>query len=173
MFMRDRATFFGELIAGIERAKRKAEREGLKLCVRLNGATDIAWERIKVNPGQSIIELFADVQFVDYTKNYSRAYDHAIGRFPTNYHLTFSRSETNGDQCKAILEAGGNVAVVVEAGFIEGRGRLPQAFDGFAIADGDEHDLRHLDARNVVVLLSPKGRKAKADRSGFVVRSHA
>jgi hypothetical protein len=169
MFMRDRATFFGELIAGIERAKRKAEREGLKLCVRLNGATDIAWERIKVNPGQSIIELFADVQFVDYTKNYSRAYDHAVGRFPANYHLTFSRSETNGDQCKAILEAGGNVAVV----FADA---MPDAFMGAGLVNGDEHDLRHLDPRRprgVIIGLSPKGPKARRDRSGFVVRSEA
>ena len=47
MFMRDRATFMRELVAGIERAQRKAEREGLKLCVRLNGATDIAWEGVR------------------------------------------------------------------------------------------------------------------------------
>ena len=167
MFMRDRATFFGELIAGIDRAKRKADREGLKLCVRLNGATDIAWERIKVNPGQSIIELFADVQFVDYTKNYSRAYDHAIGRFPKNYHLTFSRSETNGDQCKAILEAGGNVAVV----FAD---HIPTHYMGRAVWDGDLSDLRHLDpAGGAIIGLSPKGPKARRDRSGFVVRSHA
>ena len=31
---------------------------------------------------------------------------------PANYHLTFSRSETNEADCKRVLEAGGNVAVV-------------------------------------------------------------
>src|SRR5208337_2894569 len=43
LFMRDRQAFLAELVAGIERAERKAKREGLKLCVRLNGATDIGW----------------------------------------------------------------------------------------------------------------------------------
>ena len=118
------------------------------------------------NPGQSIIELFADVQFVDYTKNYSRAYDHAVSRFPKNYHLTFSRSETNGDQCKAILEAGGNVAVV----FAD---HIPTHYMGRAVWDGDLSDLRHLDPAGVIIGLSPKGPKARRDLSGFVVRSHA
>jgi hypothetical protein len=37
----------------------------------------------------------ADLQFVDYTKSPKRAIEHAAGKFPSNYHLTFSRSETN------------------------------------------------------------------------------
>ena len=172
MFMRDRATFFAELIAGIERAQRKAEREGLKLCVRLNGATDIAWERIKLNPYQSIIELYGDVQFVDYTKSVQRALRAASDpTWPSNYHLTFSRSETNETDCKRVLEAGGNVAVVFE--------RKPEWFDiggtYWKVIDGDQHDLRHLDTGHgrdggVIVALSPKGKRAKADASGFVVR---
>jgi hypothetical protein len=169
MFMRDRATFFAELIAGIERAKRKAKREGLQLCVRLNGATDIAWEGIKLNPYQSIIELYGDVQFVDYTKSVRRALRAATDpTWPANYHLTFSRSETNWDDCVRVLTAGGNVAVVFET--------KPDAlYRGFTVIDGDQHDLRHLDRsgnerKSLIVALSPKGRKAKADRSGFVVR---
>jgi hypothetical protein len=43
MFMRAGATFMRELHAGMARAERKAKREGLQLCVRLNGATDINW----------------------------------------------------------------------------------------------------------------------------------
>ena len=43
MFMRARAQFMRELHAGIGRAARKAKREGLRLCVRLNGATDLNW----------------------------------------------------------------------------------------------------------------------------------
>jgi hypothetical protein len=50
-------------------------------------------------------------------------------------------------------------------------GVFPAEYLGFPVINGDEHDLRHLDGRGVVVALSPKGRKAKADNSGFVVRS--
>jgi hypothetical protein len=164
MFMRDRATFFAELIAGIERAQRKAKREGLALCVRLNGATDIGWEGIKLNPYQSIIELYGDVQFVDYTKSVRRALRAATDpTWPANYHLTFSRSETNEADCKRVLAAGGNVAAVFA-------GLKPSTYLGAVVIDGDQHDLRHLDARGVVVALSPKGLKAKRDVSGFVIR---
>ena len=48
---------------------------------------------------------------------------------------------------------------------------FPAEYLGYPVIDGDRHDLRHLDGRGVVVALSPKGRKAKADKSGFVVRS--
>ena len=47
LFMHDRKAFMAEMVAGIERAQREAARKGLKLCVRLNGATDIAWERMR------------------------------------------------------------------------------------------------------------------------------
>jgi hypothetical protein len=105
-----------------------------------------------------------DLQFVDYTKSFKRALEHAAGQFPANYHLTFSRSETNEDDCRQVLAAGGNVAVVLA-------GEFPEHYLGHRVINGDAHDLRHLDGRGVVVALSPKGRKAKSDNSGFVVRS--
>jgi hypothetical protein len=163
MFMKDRKAFIGEIQAGIDRARRAAKRQGLKLCVRLNGATDIAWEGLAP-------QLFADnpdVQFVDYTKSKKRALAHARGQFPANYHLTFSRSETNESECDEVLQAGGNIAVVFA-------GQKPEMYRGCYVIDGDESDLRHLDKRGApgfVVALSPKGTKAKADQSGFVVRS--
>jgi hypothetical protein len=61
MFMRDRAQFMRELDAGIARAARKAKREGLRLCVRLNGATDINFV--------DVIKRYPTLQFVDYTKS--------------------------------------------------------------------------------------------------------
>jgi hypothetical protein len=45
----------------------------------------------------------------------------------------------------------------------------PDTWHGFPVIDGDAHDLRHLDPRGVVVALSPKGPKAKKDKSGFVI----
>jgi hypothetical protein len=87
----------------------------------------------------------------------------AAGKFPANYHLCFSRSEANGNQCRDVLLAGGTVAAVFA-------GEKPESYLGFPVVDGDAHDLRHLDPRGHVVALSPKGLKAKRDTSGFVVR---
>ena len=158
-FMRDRSNYLRDMVRSIESEIRHAARVGKKLCVRLNGSTDIAWEGVRLD-GRTIFELFPLVQFVDYTKN-PRRFDRAL---PANYHLTFSRSETNEAECAQLLARGHNVAVVFGAG-------KPRTFLGALVIDGDEHDLRHLDPRGGFVIgLTPKGRKAKKDTSGFVVR---
>lgn len=165
-FMADRQAFMMRVVDGIRQAQRKAIREGLKLCVRLNGSSDIAFEGIRFDlDGKrvTIFEAFTDVQFVDYTKNHFRF----NRKLPANYHLTFSRSETNEAKAVEVLAKGGNVAAV----FGEG---LPASWNGFSVVDGDNHDLRHLDPRGGYVIgLSPKGRKAAKDTSGFVVRGYA
>jgi hypothetical protein len=158
MFMRARATFMRELEAGIARAERKAKREGLQLCVRLNGATDINWI--------AVIKRYPHIQFVDYTKSEARAIAHAQGKLPANYHITFSFAGDNHDACERVLAAGGNVAVCFS-------GPFPQTYFGRPVIDGDLSDLRHLDARNVIVGLSPKGAKAKREgvALGFVIKT--
>ncbi len=156
MFMKARAAFMRELAAGIGRAARKATREGLQLCVRLNGATDINWV--------ATIKQYPDIQFVDYTKSEARALAHAAGKLPANYHVTFSFAGDNHEACKRVLAAGGNVAVCF-------KGAFPATWFGAPVVDGDLSDLRHLDPKGVVVALSPKGAKAKRDgvKLGFVV----
>jgi hypothetical protein len=162
-FMNDRAAFMKHAARHIRRAMAAAKRAKQKLCVRMNGATDIAWESLHLQGELSLVAQFPDIQFVDYTKSVKRALAHARGQLPKNYHLTFSRSETNEAQCLEVLAAGGNVAVVSSL-------PRPTAWNGYPTIDGDQHDLRHLDPRNVVVWLSPKGAKAKATQSGFVLR---
>ena len=158
-FMRDRSNYLRDMVRSIESEIRHAQRVGKKLCVRLNGSTDIAWEGVRLD-GRTMFELFPMVQFVDYTKN-PRRFDRTL---PANYHLTFSRSETNESDCAELLARGHNVAVVFGAG-------KPDKFLGALVIDGDAHDLRHLDPRGGFVIgLTPKGRKAKKDMSGFVVR---
>jgi hypothetical protein len=163
-FMRERAAYMRDMARAIEAAYRKAQRDGLLLCVRPNGSTDLAWEGLKGDDGLSLVAAFPSIQFTDYTKSFKRALAHAQGKMPANYHLTFSHSETNAAQCLQILAAGGNVAIVFANG-------LPDMWNGFRVINGDLHDLRHLDPRGVVVGLSPKGPKAKRDQSGFVVRN--
>ena len=80
---------------------------------------------------------------------------------PSNYHLTFSRSESNENLAKMILEIGGNVACVF-------RNELPKTWQGKKVIDGDKSDLRFLDDSNVVVGLAQKG-MAKKDATGFVI----
>ena len=60
-----------ELAVGIGRASRKAAREGLQLCVRLNGATDINWI--------AVIKQYPTIQFVDYTKSVAKREGRALG----------------------------------------------------------------------------------------------
>jgi len=141
-----------EIAAGVKRAAKN----GQKLAVRLNVLSDVAWERF------CIIQNFPQVQFYDYTKNPFRALQFAQGKMPANYHLTFSRSEDNQQAVENVSAAGVNVAVV-----FAGK-TLPQTYLGKPVVSGDESDLRFLDAKNVIVGLTSKG-KAKKDESGFVV----
>lgn len=161
-FMDERQAFMAEMAGHVRAMIRKADRENKKLAVRPNGSTDIAFERIPTDNGQPLPIRFPEIQFVDYTKNMRRVLD---PNRPANYHLTFSLSETNKAEAEQVLAAGFNVAVVF------GNGQ-PDSFMGHRVIDGTEHDLRHLDPQPVIVGLDPKGKKAKADNSGFVVRDY-
>ena len=137
------------------------------------------FEKIKFN-GQNVFEAFPLVTFYDYTKSPERmtaflssqtvpqtwagnmAWVAKGGRdFPKNYHLTFSRSETNGEIALSFLRSGGNVAMVF-------RHRLPTSYLGFEVVDGDETDLRFLDGSGKIIGLKEKG-LAKKDETGFVL----
>ena len=146
------------LLDEIEKATRRADRLGMRACFRLNLTSDIPWEA-KANSidGKSVFEHFPEFQFYDYTKGVQRAMKNKL----PNYDLTFSRSESNGAQCKLAIKAGLNVAVVFRNG-------LPETWQGLPVVDGDETDLRFLDRRNCIVGLVEKG-MAKVDSTGFVV----
>jgi len=161
-FRSDRQAFMREMSHHVELLSRKAERENKRLAIRPNGSTDISFEYIKGRDGQTLPEQFPEVQFVDYTKNMQRMLN---PNRPSNYHLTFSRSETNEHEAIHVLANGHNVAVVF------GKGQ-PATYLGHRVIDGTEHDLRHLDPSPVIVGLDPKGKKAKNDTSGFVVRDY-
>jgi hypothetical protein len=137
---------------------KRADRQGLRVAVRLNLTSDVMWER----EFPELFWLFRDVLHYDYSKHFHRVMRAVNDEFPPNYSLTFSRSEDNEPQCREVLAAGGTAAVVF-------RSRpFPARFLGYPVIDGDETDLRFLDPPGVVVGLSAKG-TAKADASGFVV----
>ena len=160
-FFDNRARFMSNLHRNIEAAQRKAARLGLVPVIRLNGTSDIAWERIDYTYAgvkyANIMTAFPMVQFYDYTKRLGR-------RLPANYNLTFSKSETNELDCREALRQGLNVAVVFEH-----TKPMPAAYLNRPVVTGEESDLRFLDQKNRIVGLIAKGR-AKRDESGFVVR---
>jgi hypothetical protein len=104
---------------------------------------------------------FSDVQFYDYTK-IAKRFDHEL---PKNYHLTFSYAENTKDNAAAIVGKGHNVAIVFRRKRNES---LPKTFWGKRVIDGDLHDLRFTDSKNVIVGLHSKGKSYK-DKTGFVV----
>lgn len=157
-YFADKVSFLANLDKDVSGLIAKAARQSMRPAVRLNGTSDIAWERT------GIMERFPSVPFYDYTKNPLRYAQFLAGKLPKNYRLVFSRSETNEAQCLEFLAKGGNVSVVF-------RKSLPKAWKGFRVIDGDQTDLRFLDPKGVVVGLIAKG-KAKGDRSGFVVDRH-
>ena len=162
LFYDDRQAFGAKLIAETQDNIRRNDKKGLRTAERLNGTTDYAWEHIRFD-GLTMPERFQDVQFYDYTKSVKRARQHANGLMPSNYHLTFSRSENTPDSLVTeLVESGQNVAVVFDA--------VPDTWLGMKVIDGDEHDLRFLDPSGVVIGLKAKGPKAKKDTAGFVVR---
>lgn len=155
LFFEDRDTFMAQLHKEITAHVRKAHRLGLKPAIRLNGTSDIVWERKPVLDKPNIMAHFPDVQFYDYTKLF-RPHD------VPNYHLTFSLSETNVDKAHAAIASGWNIAAVFSGG-------LPKQYLGLPVIDGDETDYRPADPKGCVVGLKVKGPKGKSDDSGFVL----
>jgi hypothetical protein len=156
-FISDRESFSAQIKKDIDFIVRKAKKDGMTPCIRLNGTSDLPWHNIG-----EIMQTFPHVQFYDYTPSPFRMLQFLKGELPENYHLTFSRKEDNDGFVETILERGGNVAVV----FAD---ELPTSWKGKAVVNGDETDLRFLDGKNVVVGLKAKG-KGKKDESGFVVK---
>jgi hypothetical protein len=151
-FFEDRDAFMMDLAQDIEKAIRFAARKGLTPVFRLNGTSDLSWEKYTVpSTGQNIFEYFSFVQFYDYTKVLGRKVKHL-----TNYHLTFSKADGNDSDVAEALFQGMSVVAVYD--------KIPAG-----VPSADETDLRFLDPKGVMLGLKAKGR-AKKDYSGFVIR---
>ena len=153
MFFEDRENFLVTLKADIRKAIKQAEKKGLIPVFRLNGTSDIAWEKY------GVIQEFPNIQFYDYTKMLNRKV-----KALANYHLTFSAADGNDADVDKAIEQGYNIATVFG---IKKTLPMPEVYKGLPVFNGDESDLRFLDPKGVVVGLYAKG-KAKKDTSGFV-----
>ena len=168
LFFEERKEFMIKLCKEIASTIKSAQKKRMQAVFRLNLTSDIKWEDVFMkDPDYNIFEYFYAIQFYDYTKSFKRMcafldkpFAKDEPKFPSNYHLTFSRSEHNDKKCEMVLAMGGNVAVVF-------RNQLPKTWKGFQVVNGDDTDLRFLDKRGVVVGLIEKG-LAKNDLTGFV-----
>ena len=166
LFFEQRIDFLAKLSKEITSTIKSASKKGMMAVFRPNLTSDIAWEDIINEDGVTIFEKHGKTQFYDYTKSFKRMKAFLNGELPSNYHLTFSCSETNSKVAQLVLSMGGNVAVVF-------RNQLPSAWNGVEVINGDKSDLRFLDTpqgvrkSGVVVGLIEKG-LAKKDTTGFV-----
>jgi len=151
-FFNDREQFMFDLYHDIVKAKKFAEKQGLIPVFRLNGTSDLSWEKYTVGTtDMNLFQLFPTTQFYDYTKILGRK----VSQYP-NYHLTFSKADGNdADVAEALLQGMSVVAVY---------DKIPEG-----VPSADETDLRFLDPKGTMLGLKAKGR-AKKDYSGFVIR---
>ena len=153
MFFEQREEFLSTLKNDIRKAIKQSEKKGLIPVFRLNGTSDIPFEKY------GIFEEFPEVQFYDYTKILGRK----VKNIP-NYHLTFSAADGNDKDVEKAIEQGYNVATVFG---LKKTQPMPETYNGRPVFNGDDSDLRFLDPKGVIVGLYAKG-KAKKDTSGFV-----
>jgi hypothetical protein len=167
LFYNNREEFMSLLVKDILLAIKQSKRLGLIPVIRLNGTSDISWEKYPVKMGNviysNIFQAFGYIQFYDYTKILGRKVNNI-----SNYHLTFSAADGNDSDVYEAIKQGYNIAVVFNL-----KKTLPMPeYHKFnnqvrPVFNGDESDLRFLDPDNHIVGLYAKG-KAKKDTSGFV-----
>jgi len=152
LYFENRRLFLEMLRKDIKALIRKADRENLTPCVRLNGTSDLPWN--------GIIKEFPTIQFYDYSKKL------ADKVYQENYHVTFSAGKHTTDiEITEHLRNGRNVAIVFNEKFPRDTALIDYLYH--PVVDGNETDLRFLDPKGVIVALTATG-KARKDKGGFV-----
>ena len=167
LFYNNRDEFMSLLVKDILLAIKQSAKVNLVPVIRLNGTSDISFEKYPVKMGgivySNIFEAFPNIQFYDYTKILGRK----VGNI-ANYHLTFSAADGNDNDVVEAIKQGYNIAMVF--GIKKGT-PMPEyqkvGNNVLPVFNGDESDLRFLDPDSHIVGLYAKG-KAKKDTSGFV-----
>lgn len=158
MFFQEQSKFLKTLQEDLDLFQTYCKENNLQPYTRLNGTSDIDYTTLKVKDDKTIFELYPDIQFYDYTKDFNRKSTFS------NYYLLYSRSEdTPVDSIKdLVITRKENVAVVFDV--------VPNTWKGMKVIDGDEDDLRPEDPRGVIVGLKAKGLARKNENhNGFVV----
>lgn len=150
-YVHRRNDFYVLLTREIDQLRRKAEAEGLKPAVRLNGLSDIDWPHW-------LFREHPDVEFYDYTKDIRRCFASLSYWWAKNYTLVYSWNEkSNPAEVEEWLRKGGRVAVV----FL---GEKPSKWRRFPVVDADAHDFLPAWPKSCVLGLKAKGSLRKAMR---------
>lgn len=157
LFFTDLALFKKSLVEDLKYFQAYCKEHNLQGYVRLNGTSDIDWQKIKMSSTETIFELYSNLTFYDYTKNVKR-----VSKYK-NYSLTFSYSESvTITTVKSKLKQNTNVAVVFD--------KIPSKWNGLEVIDGDLSDLRPKDKQQVIVGLKAKG-LARTVKTDFVIKT--
>ena len=139
-FVNDTDTFIKQLIREIKNQEKRALKKNKKPVVRLNGFTDIDYEKF------GIFKLFPNVQFYDYSADYERV----LNNNNPNLHYTFSYKGNNLKECIELLKNDVSIAVI----------DIPenQFFNDYEVEhiDGDKHDFRFKHGKAIVWLSEKK-----------------
>jgi hypothetical protein len=158
LYENDQKLFLEILNKEIKRFINYCEKRDITPCIRLNGTSDIDYERLIDMESYNAI-------FYDYTKRPNRL----DKKLPKNYHLTVSYSQAT-ERYQNIVEdaikkhSNINVAVV-----FRDKKKIPISFLNKSVIDGNKDDLRFLDRKGSIVGLYARGKEAKKDQSGFVI----
>ena len=161
-YINDKSLFIKKLAGEIIKETAKAKKKGEKIAFRLNGTSDQDFiYLLKKYAGLDIADLAPVAVFYDYTKILGKVKKYINA---PNYVLTFSRAEDNEAEALAALNMGANVSAVFSD-------QLPATYKGFKVVDGDASDLVMLNNTGVILGLRAKGRKAKEDKTGFIINT--
>jgi hypothetical protein len=135
---------FWELVVDeVGRHKRRVERKGARLVVRLDGTSQINI----LEKAPHIVESFPEVIFQDYLKG-----PYKTGWVAPNRYQVASATEKD---TAVTIKGRGNVVFPVD---IKRGDPLPHKFMGRSVVNGDKHDLRFMDDQsNMAVLVRAKG----------------
>ena len=165
LWLGHRDQFWQLLRRDVAKLVRVAKRRGLKAQIRLNGTSDIRWERFP--EFRALCADYPAVRFYDYTK-----YSLRMRRdLPDNYRLTYSLNESprSWGYAQQYLAAGYPVAAVFRS-VADAKTVIERAsWRGYRVVDGDEHDARFYDGA-VVTALKPKG-KARTGTGGSFLQA--
>ena len=152
--------FMTELLMELSFAGFKSYQKNKERWIRLNGTSDIRWERL-INIEAFVKDTLGIAGFYDYTK-----YPKSQRRVPAEYRLTYSLDEQDHSQkeAKKYLKKGYPVAVVLNPSDYK------RAKDDFAFTDGDRDDYRFRDS-GIVVLRAKRLFKGMKYKSKSIIQT--
>jgi len=155
LFARNPAAFHSMLLFDFVDARKFAERKQVRAAIRPNAFSDVPWEeRLR-------LDHWPDIQFYDYTKDWDRAMRFVDGELPDNYHLVYSWSDREQDECPIRTAKEHGVSIALPGDKDKWRAACKKARVPFV--DGDEHDMTFLHEPGSLIVLKPKGSLIKAN----------